>query len=279
MSCRACCFFAQPAENPTALCENERTLSGQLLHSPYYYFALGLLCGGVGFRIGWRGGTRWALPVMQGLLGFLAFATAWRMTDPLVATLAVAAWAVGGGVIGVLNCLRQPEEIDRRVLFAHRYREEMQDWLRSGRGSLARPRIMLRTHVVELLIYVAAALVSANFLALIICAVFINRMSVCVATLLATARRRWTARLLALNSWSLIRIASYILIGSACAAPLATLAGYPAWQGTIVRMELAGALGVLLSVVLELLFSRSHGRALARAVDLGSGWPNRWSRE
>jgi hypothetical protein len=65
MSCRGCCFFAQPAENPTALCENEPTLNGQLLHSPYYYFVLGLLCGAVGFHIGWSGGTRWALPLAR----------------------------------------------------------------------------------------------------------------------------------------------------------------------------------------------------------------------
>jgi hypothetical protein len=244
------------------------------LHSPYYYFVLGLLCGAVGFRIGWRSGARWALPLMQGLLGFLAFATAWRMTDPLVATLTVVAWAVGGSVMGVLICLREPEEIDRRVLLARRQREEMLDWLRTGHGPLARPRIMLRTHIVELLLYVAAALTSANFLALVLCAVLLNRLSSWVATALATARRNWTARVLAWNSWSLVRIASYILLGSACAAPLATLAGYPAWRDTIVRLALAGVLGVLLSAVLELLFSRSHGRALARAVDLDSDWPS-----
>jgi len=242
-------------------------LTAQLLHSPAYYVVLGLLCGIVGFRLGWRGGIRFALPVIQGLLGFVAFATGWRMAGPQVAALAVAGWALGSSVVGIPAFRRWPDEADRRVLGASRYREEMLEWLRTGRGPESRPLATARAHLVELLVYCVAALASANLLSIVMGAALLNRMNVYVGALLAAARRRWTVRLLAWNVWSLVRVASYVALGSACAAPLAALSGFPARNEPVFLLLALGGSGVVIDLALKLLLSRPCGRALSAALD------------
>jgi hypothetical protein len=246
-------------------------LTAQLLHSPAYYVVLGLLCGIVGFRLGWRAGIRQALPAIQGLLGFVAFATAWRMAGPLVAALAVGGWALGSSLAGIPVFRGQPDHADRLVLGASRYREEMLEWLRTGRGPESRPLATVRAHSIELLVYLAAALASANLFSMMMGAALLNRMNVYVAALLVSARRPWVVRLLAWNVWSLVRVAAYIVLGSACAAPLAALAGFPARRETILLLALLGGAGVVGDLVLKLALSRPCGRALSGALDREAG--------
>jgi hypothetical protein len=246
-------------------------LAAQLLSSPAYYAVLGLLCGIVGFRLGWRAGVRYALPFIQGLLGFVAFATAWRMAGPAVAALAVGGWALGCTVTGVAAFRGRPDDTERLVLGASRYGNEMLEWLRTGRGPESRPLVTLRAHLVELLLYVAAALASANLLSIVMGAVLLNRMNAWVATLLDAASRPWRVRALAWNVWSVVRVASYVLLGSACAAPLAALAGFPARRESVLLLASLGGAGVVVDLVLKLLLSRPCGRALSGALDWESG--------
>ena len=240
-----------------------------LVQNPLYHCVLGLLCGFVGFRLGWRTGQRIALPTVQGLLGFLAFAASWRAGGPFFGTLAVGGWAVGTSLISIPVFKSERQRIDEIVVRARAYRESMLAWLRSGRGPEAEPLATARAHLWELGLYLLAAVISANLLSLVLGAVLLNYMNAYVAALLLAARDRWRVRLLAWNSWILVRVAAYVLLGSACAAPLAGYLGHPApgWQ---VRWLLAvGGMGVALDLVLKLLLSRSCGRLLAGALDLG----------
>jgi hypothetical protein len=241
-------------------------LAAQLLHSPAYYAVLGLLCGIVGFRLGWRARNRYVLPLIQGLLGFVAFATAWRMVGPLVAALAVGGWALGSGLAAIPTFRKLPHDANRCVLGATRYREEMLAWLQTGRGPESRPLATARAHVVELVVYLAAALASANLLSIVIGAALLNRMNAYVAVLLTAARRPWAVRLLGWNVWSLIRVAAYVLLGSACAAPLADRAGFPARRDSLLMPVLLGGGGVVVDFLLKLILSRPCGRVLSAAL-------------
>ena len=73
---------------------------------------------------------------------------------------------------------------------------------------------------------------------------------------------------MAWNSWSVVRVLAYVVLGAACAAPLAGLLGYPADPLEIRRLLQLGGIGVALDLVLKLLLSRPCGRLLAAAVDL-----------
>ena len=94
----------------------------------------------MGFRLGWRSANRFALPLLQGGMGFLAFLYAWTLAGPFSAALAVGGWTIGTSFPALGTFRRDPAETDRRVLRAAGYRAEMLAWLASGVGPESRPR-------------------------------------------------------------------------------------------------------------------------------------------
>ncbi len=241
-------------------------MSAEILDNPLYYVVVGLLGGVVGFRIGWRSGGKLLLPLVQGLFGFVLFAVSWRAGGAIDGALAVVGWALGNSLVSIRAFRQERQGIDRRVIGARAYREWMMVWLRTGRGPESEPFATAGRHVAALLLFVAAATVSANLLSLVLGAMLLNAMNAYVAALLVSARRIWRVRLLAWNGWSLVRVAAYVMLGSACAAPLAATIGYPARPGELRLLLLAGAAGVLLDLVLKLILSRPCGRVLAAAL-------------
>ena len=240
------------------------------IESPIYFLLLGLLCGLVGFRLGWRSGQRIALPLIQGVLGWVGFATAWRAAGAFAGVEAVAGWVAGTTVISLGRFRREPETADRLVLRAVPYRTMMFEWLRSGRGPETRPFRTALEHARELLVYLLAAVASANLLSIAMGAVLLNYMNAYVARLTATATRRWVVRLLAWNLWSIVRVAAYVLLGAAAAAPLAERAGFPASPEQVKVLWLVGLVGAALDLILKLTLSRACGRRLASAAELSA---------
>ena len=233
-----------------------------------YVLVLGMLCGWMGFRLGWRAGNRYVLPVLQGGMGFLAFLYAWTFADPVGAAIAVTGWAIGTSLPAIATFRRRPSETDARVLRAAAYRAQMLAWLRSGVGPEATPRRTMLQHLRELAAYVVAAAATANAGALVLGAVLLNYMNAYVARLLGAARQVWTVRLLAWNVWSLVRVFGYVLLGTACAGPLLRLTGRAGDPRQLRALALCGATAVLVDLILKLLLSPAAGRRLAAAVDL-----------
>jgi len=239
-----------------------------LVQTPVYPAILGLLCGLVGFRIGWRLALAWVLPLSQGAMGALAFAAAWRGGGAAHGAIAVGGWTVGSTLAALVYFLTSPGLVDRRVLRAAAYRAEMLAWLSDGRGFAARPLATARRHLWELGAYLAAALVSGNVLGLVMGAVLLNFMNAWVASLLRAARRPSVVLLLGWNVWSVVRVAAYAVLGTAAAAPLAAWIGRPAAGGLVGDLLLWGLAGVAADLALKLGLSGATGRALAAAVDL-----------
>lgn len=236
------------------------------MDSGLYPPVLGLLCGLVGFRIGWRIGRRSALPAVQTALGVVAFGSVWRSAGLLDATVAVAGWAVGTTLISLVTFHGRPARTDEVVLGARAYRDEMVAWLRGGRGFPT--AVTARRHLWELAGYLAAAVATANVLALALGAVLLNKMNAWVAAVLRHARRPVAAALLAWNVWSVVRVASYVALGAACAVPLGRALGLPADPHEVRGLVTFGALGVVADLALKLALSGAAGRALAAAVDV-----------
>ncbi len=241
-----------------------------LFHSAAYYAALGLVCGLVGFRLGWRTRGRVLLPLVEGIVGWVGFLGAWRAGGPGFGAAAVAGWAAGTTLISIPILKRERDRVDDRVLRAASYRWASLRWFAAGDGPDAHPLATARAHATELLVYLAAALLTANLLALVLGAVLLGYMNAWVARLLAAATRPWTVRLLAWNVWSLARVAAYVLLGSVCAGPLLGWVGYPPPPGSASPLLIAGAVGVVLDLALKLLLARPCARALASSVNLDS---------
>jgi hypothetical protein len=233
-----------------------------------YLLVLGMLCGWMGFRLGWRAANRAVLPLLQGGMGFLAFLYAWSLVGPAAAAVAVGGWVVGTTLPAIGTFRRFPGETEARVLRAAAYRAEMLRWLVSGVGPEAQPRRTALAHLRELALYLAAALATANAAALVLGAVLLNYMNAYVARLLGAARRPWTVRLLAWNVWSVVRVAGYVALGAACAGPVMGWSGRPGDPQEIRALALGGAVAVVADLVLKLFLSPLVGPRLRTAVDL-----------
>lgn len=243
-------------------------MSGSIVQHPLWAMVLGVVCGVVGFRVGWRSGHRIGLPLVQAVLGGIAFLSAWSTDGPARAAIAVAGWAIGTTAVSVPTFARHPEEADRRVLRAAPYREEMRAWLATGRGPEARPVAMVVRHAVELAVYVVCAVLTMNLLAIAMGAVLLNYMNAWVASLLGAATRPWPVLLLAWHPWSVVRVAAYVAIGVAAAWPLARATAWPVPWEAARPLAIGGAVGVVLDLVLKLALSPPVGRVLQGAVDL-----------
>jgi hypothetical protein len=238
-----------------------------LTGTPAYFIVLGLLCGVVGFRMGWRGRNRWFLPVTQALMGFLAFAASWRTTGPLYAAATVVGWAAGTTLVAIHTFRREGTDVDAIVLRAATYRATMRAWLQSGGGFP--PGATLLAHARELALYLLLAAASANLLGLLMGAVLLNSMNAWVATVLGAARQPGTAAIYAWPVWSVVRVLAFILLGAAAAAPLAALAGHPGDPAQLRVLWIAGGAGIVLDLVLKLTLAPACGRKLAAATEFG----------
>lgn len=245
--------------------------------TPHYSLIFSFLCGVAGFRIGWRFGNRVVLPLVQGALGWAAFLLAWDVVGPAWAAASVGMWILGTTVASVYVFVGHPKETDERVLRAAPYRTSMLAWLETGTGPEKRPAATAASHLREVIWYTAAAIATANFASLAMGAVLLNEMNAYVATLLRAATRTGTVLLLAWNVWSVVRVCAYVLIGAAAAAPVLRLSGWRVDPATVRALALAGAIGVVVDLVLKLSLSRSCGRALVAAIDLPAAKANRSS--
>ena len=245
--------------------------------TPPYILAFGFLCGIVGFRMGWRTGNRFALPLVQGGVGWVGFLMGWTLLGPGWAAAAVGAWAVGSTVASVYVFLGRPAEADARVIRAPAYRAEMLEWLAAGKGPETHPGATILRHVRELIWYAAAAVLTGNAASIVMGAVLLNYMNVWVATLLRAAKRTAVVLAMAWNVWSVVRVAAYVSIGAALAGPVLRWLGFGVDAASARRLGIAGAAGAALDLTLKLALSRPCGRVLGSAVDLDAASANRSS--
>ena len=252
-------------------------MPGSWVVTPAYFLAFGFVCGVAGFRIGWRIGSRIALPITQAVVGWVSFLLAFAIVGPRWAAATVAAWALGTTVASVYVFLGQPKATDERVLRAASYRTSLLSWLETGDGPERRPAATAAQHLRETIWFVAAAVATANLASLAMGAVLLNYMNAYVATLLRAATLTGRVVLLAWNVWSVVRVAAYVAIGAAAASPALRLAGWRVDAAEVRALAAAGAAGVVLDLVLKLSLSRPCGRALAAAIDLSAAKENRSS--
>jgi len=242
--------------------------------TPPYFLIFAFLCGVAGFRVGWRLGNRVVLPLVQSALGWAAFLLAWDVVGPAWAAASVGMWALGTTLASVYEFVGHPRETDERVIRAAPYRASMLAWLETGEGPEGRPAATAASHLREVIWYTAAAIATANFASIAMGAVLLNEMNAYVATLLRAAKRAGIVLLLAWNVWSVARVSAYVLIGAAAASPALRLSGWSVDPATVRALGFAGAIGVVVDLVLKLALSRPCGRALAAAIDLSAAKAN-----
>jgi hypothetical protein len=231
-----------------------------------YLLVLGALAGALGTRIGWRLRHRLMLPAAQTALGVFAFLFGWNQRGATGGALAVGAWAIGTSVAAIPAFRAARDQLGTRVLGFAPYAASMRGWLASGEMLGASPSAILRRHVRELAFYLAAALVSANLLAIGMGAVLLNRMNAWFVELCSDARDRRTILLLGWPCWSLARVLAYVALGAACAQWWAARLGRAAPPEDVLGLINLGLLGVVVDITLKIQLSGWYARKLHAAL-------------
>lgn len=172
-------------------------------------------------------------------------------------------WVVTQSVLVLFHSYRNPSQMGDLIWKGREYSESMFRWLDTRRLPEEGPFSVMLSHAKQALLYCASALVSANFLSMVLGSALLNYMNYYVAMLARQSRNKWIAFLLGWNPWSLIRVVSFLWLGVVLTLPLLRYL-LPLTDSFSCRMLIAGLTGVFLDICLKLCLSAYWSGLLKR---------------
>jgi hypothetical protein len=206
-------------------------------------------------------GGRWLFPLAAPLTIYPAFAQ--RVREGRYA----AAWALGMvwaallslGVIWLVHV--RPGGAEQGILHGSEYRREMFDWILTGAGQETTPSRFLPEHLVHLAAFLLLTLASGGYVGLVLGALLMAYMSYFVGQFGLSSSHPVAGSLAAWVPWSVIRVMSFVLLGSLFARPLLLREPWPFGRREHRLMALAAA-GIAADLLLKTLLAPAYGHFL-----------------
>ena len=217
----------------------------------------------------WTAGLQagqWLVPLAAPLTLYFAFRNRVRLKDHFGAWRLGMAWAVLFSVGVITLVLTVPEGAEGAVIHGESYRQEMFQWIRTGRGGVGDPARFLSTDLLHLAVFVGLTWISAGYLGLALGAVLLGSMSYFVGGYAAAAEAPWLGSLLAWMPWSVLRLMAFVLLGCLFARPLLVRRLWP-FEPREKRLLLLALAALLADVLLEALTAEGYGEVLRRFAD------------
>ena len=212
-----------------------------------------------GWLIGLALGAQWLLPLLNAAPACWFMVTTLRRGERKRAIALMLWWGLWLGISGVAASLLWPARAEMVVYNGAAYRDEMFSWLTTGVGRESSPAEFIPQHLIHAAIFVALSLVTASTLSILMGCVLMNYMSFYVGSLIlhcSGTAAATTAILLGWNPWSMVRVASYIILGVVLCEPLLfRMPGrWPAPSGRGFWLLLAAA-GLLVDIAMKALLA------------------------
>jgi hypothetical protein len=112
-----------------------------------------------------------------------------------------------------------PEVTQHRILYGERYWKVMIEWVLTGVGRESDPMQFIPVHIIELVVFVMLSLLTGSLLSILMGAVLMNFMAFYVGHL-ALFGHSPELLVLGWHPWSIVRIASYIIMGVVLSEPM-----------------------------------------------------------
>lgn len=170
-------------------------------------------------------------------------------------------WTVVQSELVLFYSSRCPAAAERLFWNAGRYTETMFRWVETGVLPEGNKRSLVLVHVGQALAFCALALISANFLSLVLGCALLNYMNFYVSRLAERFGNRAAGILMGWNPWSVIRVVSFLWLGAGLSIPaLARLR----WVGYELRWWhlLPGLVGVVVDLAVKIGVGGPWSRAL-----------------
>lgn len=157
------------------------------------------------------------LPLLQVLPLYPAYLSLVSRGQLRGAAALVLLWALLMSLLMAWAAYTGGESLGGRVIMGESYRQEMFDWIRTGRGPEGDPSLFVVPKLREIAVFSTATFASAGFLGLLMGAILLNYMNYYVGNLLLAAKPG-TLLQVALLSWqvyAVVRVVGYTLLGVA----------------------------------------------------------------
>lgn len=221
------------------------------------------------YALAWTLGSPVLVPVLNTLpaLPVLVLRLRRGRVGPAVADML--AWAATMAVAATALSYWAPDATGQLFVHAETYRTEMFTWVRTGVGDENQPARFLVTHAWHAAAFCLLSLASGSVLSLAMGAVLMNYMGHYVGALASAGASPVPLAVLGWHPWSVVRIASYVVLGVVLGGPvLARVAGFAFRLRAQRAWLLAAALGLTADAVLKWLLAPRWG-ALLRDL---AGW-------
>ncbi|HZE88905.1 MAG TPA: hypothetical protein VE404_05115 [Verrucomicrobiae bacterium] len=202
--------------------------------------------------LGVRIGNPWLLPVLNAAPACAVMLRLLVSGRRAAAFLSMLWWAAClGGSMTVICAVDPWGTATAAVHNGSPYFQEMRAWVETGAGCESSPACFVPAHLRHAALFAALALATAGLAALVMGAALLNYMAYFVGSLTAAAVAPVAVVAAAWFPWSLVRIVSFIALGTVLAEPLVfRLAGREAPPGRS-RWIAAALAGLVLDVALK----------------------------
>ena len=129
-------------------------------------------------------------------------------------------WALCLGVVTVATCVRFPDEGARSIVHGSTYTNQMFQWIKTGEGAEGNPLQFVPQHLIHFVVFVLLSLLTGSLLSLLMGALLMNYMSFYVSSVILASNDRLMGALMGWHPWSVIRVASFVILGVILAEPM-----------------------------------------------------------
>ena len=223
-------------------------------------FLLVLVFTPISFEIAWICKSKWLTPILgAGATAYPFFVELSRSST--CAFLVLCLWVAVQSALVLIFTIRSPDRMAAMIWRGESYSDGMFEWIQTGNLPEGEARQVVWTHIKQALLYCVLAVLTANLLSLVLGCALLNYMNFYVASLMRRSERRILALLTGWNPWSVIRVASFLWLGTVLAMPLYNWFRHQAPQ--ISRPGLAiGLSGIVIDIILKLAVSKSWSRKI-----------------
>jgi len=209
-----------------------------------------------------------AMPLVMTLAIYPVYLSDLESGEPWTAVRRVLLWALASSIAVVAATVLLGEgTVGPLILKGEEYRDEMLDWIRTGRGPEGDPSLFLVPKLIEIAVFTVLSLASAGFLGLFLGSYLLNYMNFYVGCLFLRAEDWAVPALFGWPIYAIIRVVGYTCLGTFLSIPLLRRLG----RTELSQGEAAGLLKVaLVCIALDFLLKATVANAIYQPILRGA---------
>jgi len=203
---------------------------------------------------------KWFLPIITAALVYPGFLFELQKST-MRAFAIVVFWTVVQTSTVLYLARKRSTQMNQAIWRAEEYSKSMFQWIETGvlpEGSTAQ---VILFHLKQTILYCILALVSANFLSLMLGSALLNYMNFYVAQFTLSSRNHAKALLLGWNPWSILRVVSFLWLGVVLSIPVLFKISWIR-QHFHFWLLIPGLVGAIGDVILKIALGKSWSKRL-----------------